>query len=98
MLYSAAGGVRGVIWNLSFSLHHLSPVGAHTVVWMRDTPGGETKRDQDIWRVAQRRKSCRCWEVKLSPREVSKDTLTTPEGVVRVSKEPPIGTVLPPNT
>ena len=35
-------------------------------------------------------KSRRCWEVKLSPREVSTDTLTTPfrscEGVVKPGK------------
>ena len=41
--------------------------------------GGSRQSPQPLgYRWYKQCKSGRCWEVKLSPREVSKDTLTTP--------------------
>ena len=41
---------------------------------------------EDLFIWYKQCKSRRCWEVKLSPREVSNDTLTTTKGVVKPYK------------
>ena len=50
----------------------------------RKREGCQSPSPEVVW--YKQCKSRRCWEVKLSPREVSKDTLTTPFGVVNPHK------------
>ena len=71
------GGVRTCIWWLFFKHfdHHPAMQGRLEMVKVIYLYSSDLT-DTAVW--YKQCKSRRCWEVKLSPREVSKDTLTTP--------------------